>query len=67
MEKFKNLEGNLQRQAAELCPVWHFFLWLDENIEDTLIKFEGDRKLEKGMNKTDDKIKIQNSLDRLEW
>ena len=29
--------------------------------------FEGDRKLEKGMNKIDDKIKIQSSLDRLEW
>lgn len=28
--------------------------------------FEGDRKLEKGMNKIDDKIKIQSSLDRLE-
>ena len=28
--------------------------------------FEGDRKLEKGMNKIDDKIKIQNSLDRLD-
>ena len=29
--------------------------------------FVGDRKLEKGMNKIDDKIKIQSSLDRLEW
>ena len=29
--------------------------------------FEGDRKLEKGMNKIDDKIKIQSCLDRLEW
>ena len=31
-----------------------------------LIKFVGDRKLEKGMTMIDDKIKIQNSLDRLE-